>query len=170
MRDAAHAASTRTVLTCLPPWLVLPLFFFPALSLLPGHIPAQEQRCAEVGKLPMSRPISAIKSSHTLSCMPGISHSFFNHPRIRLHDCFYPLVKLVYPLLQLLIALTDLLQHVNFVLAHVTRTCLKHFLGRVVASLVADSINIFQGEHLAIAEYVNELYSRRAARIAQNCG
>ena len=66
--------------------------------------------------------------------------------RIRLHDCFYPLVKLVYPLLQLLIALTDLLQHVNFVLAHVTRTCLKHFLGRVVASLVADSINIFQGE------------------------
>lgn len=76
VRDAAHAASTRTVLTCLSPWLVQLLFFFPALSLLPGHIPAQEQRCAEVGKLPISRPISAIKSSHTLSCISGISHIF----------------------------------------------------------------------------------------------
>ena len=131
----------------------------------------QSSRCCPDTFLP--RNIGALKLGscpfQDLSQLSNLTHSilyiwylaqFFNHPRIRLHDCFYPLVKLVYPLLQLLIALTDLLQHVNFVIAHVTSTCLKHLLGRVVASLVADSINIFQGELLAIAEHVNELYNR----------
>ena len=48
-------------------------FFLPALSLLPGERPAQDERCFSEGKWDMSRPISETRSSTTLVLKPGIS-------------------------------------------------------------------------------------------------
>lgn len=48
-------------------------FFLPALSLLPGERPAQDERCFSEGKWDMSKPISETKSSTTLVLKPGIS-------------------------------------------------------------------------------------------------
>ena len=58
------------------PLVVFPLRFLPALSLLPGDMPAQEARCASLGNGVMSGPISAIKTSATRRSTPGIASSF----------------------------------------------------------------------------------------------
>lgn len=50
-------------------------FFLPALSLLPGQMPAQDAKCFSDGKADMSRPISETRSSTTLVLKPGISFS-----------------------------------------------------------------------------------------------
>src|SRR4030042_4953017 len=59
VRTAAHAASTRVApnqgLAC----PVRPLWRLPALSLLPGHILAQDDKCFAEGKRLISRPTSA---------------------------------------------------------------------------------------------------------------
>jgi len=51
-------------------------FFLPALSLLPGHMPAHEARCFSVGKAPMSNPISATRSSTVFLLKPGMALRF----------------------------------------------------------------------------------------------
>jgi hypothetical protein len=50
----------------------LSTFFLPALSLLPGLIPAQLDRCPSDGNLPMSAPISAMIEAAPCSFTPGI--------------------------------------------------------------------------------------------------
>ena len=57
------------------PLVVLPLRRFPADSLLPGHIPAQLDKCPALGKRLMSTPISAMMVSAVLSPTPGIVSS-----------------------------------------------------------------------------------------------
>src|SRR5438067_10456633 len=54
------------------PLRVLPDLRLPALSLLPGHIPAQEARWAAVGNLVISRPISATMVSAVRRPTPGM--------------------------------------------------------------------------------------------------
>jgi hypothetical protein len=51
---------------------VLPLLRLPALSLLPGHIPAHDARWPAVGKRVMSTPISATSTSTVHGPTPGI--------------------------------------------------------------------------------------------------
>src|SRR5665811_1186174 len=50
----------------------LSTFFLPALSLLPGLIPAQLDRCPSDGNLPMSAPISAMIEAAPCSFTPGM--------------------------------------------------------------------------------------------------
>ena len=50
----------------------LSAFFLPALSLLPGLIPAQADRCPSDGNLPMSAPISAMIAAAPCSFTPGM--------------------------------------------------------------------------------------------------
>ena len=45
--------------------------FLPALSLLPGQIPAQDVKCFSDGKADISRPISETRFSTTLVLKPG---------------------------------------------------------------------------------------------------
>src|SRR6266849_1481115 len=54
------------------PLRVFPDLCFPALSLLPGHRPAQLARCAAVGNTPISTPISAMSTSAVRLFTPGI--------------------------------------------------------------------------------------------------
>src|SRR5215211_2128405 len=54
------------------PLRVFPLRRLPALSLLPGHIPAQDARWLALGKRAMSVPISATSASATYRPTPGI--------------------------------------------------------------------------------------------------
>lgn len=55
------------------PFVVLPLFLFPALSLFPGHNPAREARCPAVGKRLISVPMIASMACALVSPVLGIS-------------------------------------------------------------------------------------------------
>src|ERR1700738_2358843 len=72
----AQAACTRACRSQRLPLVVFPLRFLPALSLLPGEMPAQEARCASLGNGVISGPISAINTSATRRSTPGIASSF----------------------------------------------------------------------------------------------
>ena len=50
LREAAFADSVSVVRSHLEPWPGLPERCLPADSRLPGHCPAQEARCALLGK------------------------------------------------------------------------------------------------------------------------
>lgn len=60
---AAHAACVNTCRRHRLPLVVRPLVRLPALSLLPGQIPAHDAKCSAVGNGFMSMPISAITVS-----------------------------------------------------------------------------------------------------------
>src|SRR6266545_5278329 len=62
---AACAASRSAARSHTSPLPVLPLLRLPALSLLPGQMPAQDARCAADGKWVRSVPISARKTSRS---------------------------------------------------------------------------------------------------------
>ena len=62
VRAAACAASTSVARSQGLPRRVRPLRRLPALSWLPGHIPAHDARCLAVGNLPMS--VSRESSRH----------------------------------------------------------------------------------------------------------
>lgn len=66
------------------PFLVFPDLRFFALSLLPGHNPAQDKICPSVGKRDMSVPITAMTVSSLVLPIPGISWmvaaAIFPHP------------------------------------------------------------------------------------------
>lgn len=68
---AALAHSIIVVLSIWLPLVILPLYRFPALSLLPGHRPAHEHKCAADGKRLMSMPISARIVSALRRAIPG---------------------------------------------------------------------------------------------------
>src|SRR6266700_896941 len=97
---AACAASTRAVRSQGLPLRVRPLRRLPALSLLPGHMPAHEARCRALGKRRISAPISArmtrvlaplnpwnrlqalelcLKGAQTLSNLPAQMRNRFVH-------------------------------------------------------------------------------------------
>ena len=71
--EAPCAQRTSVVLSREFPLRVLPLLLFPALSLFPGHTPAQEARWAAVWNLDMSVPITERMLFAEFSPMPGIS-------------------------------------------------------------------------------------------------
>src|SRR5712692_17896 len=71
----ARAASVSARRSHLLPLRALPLLRLPALSWLPGHIPAHEARCAALGKRLMSRPISAASTSVVRRPTPGMVSS-----------------------------------------------------------------------------------------------
>src|SRR3954469_24842428 len=60
---AAQAHCTSTTRSHLFPFVVLPLLRLPALSLLPGHTPTHDARCAALGNWLMSDPTSTITFS-----------------------------------------------------------------------------------------------------------
>src|SRR5439155_24631812 len=62
----------RAMRSHLLPFRVLPVFRFPALSLFPGHMPAQLASWPAVGKRLMSRPISAASTSAVRRWTPGM--------------------------------------------------------------------------------------------------
>src|SRR5262249_22945896 len=62
---AAHAACTSAVRSHWLPLVVLPPRRLPALSWLPGHSPAHDDRCPDVGNFVMSVPTSATTTSAT---------------------------------------------------------------------------------------------------------
>jgi transposase InsO family protein len=70
-RVAAQAASSKARLRYGFPFCVLVLICRPALSLVPGHIPAQLAACPLVGNTPMSVPISAMTVHAINSSKPG---------------------------------------------------------------------------------------------------
>jgi hypothetical protein len=63
VRIAAIAASLSAALSHLDPLRVRPECCLPAERSFPGHWPAQEARCRALGKMLMSAPISAIRTS-----------------------------------------------------------------------------------------------------------
>src|SRR5687768_14907986 len=71
-RDSAKAAMPRAPLRWGSPGLVLLDFTRPADSLLPGAVPAQDDRWPAVGNTVMSAPVSAMMISATRSLMPGM--------------------------------------------------------------------------------------------------
>ena len=72
---AAYAASVRVTRSQGLPLRVLPVLRWPALSWLPGHIPAQLAKWPAVGKRPMSVPISAGMTSADQRPPPGSESS-----------------------------------------------------------------------------------------------
>ena len=72
VRAAAQAHSVRTVHSSVLPLRVLPERCLPADSLLPGHRPAHDARCAAVGNRAMSTPISEMMTWAARSPIPGI--------------------------------------------------------------------------------------------------
>src|SRR5215469_9108689 len=63
VRPAAWAATTRKARRPRLPLRVWPLVRWPALSWLPGHLPAHAARGAAEGNWPLSRPIAALSAS-----------------------------------------------------------------------------------------------------------
>ena len=61
-----------TVHSSVLPLRVLPERCLPADSLLPGHNPAHDARCAAVGNRAMSTPISEMMTWAARSLIPGI--------------------------------------------------------------------------------------------------
>src|SRR3954451_11091958 len=74
-RVAAQAASTIAVRSAVSPLRARPVGRLPADSWLPGHSPAQDARCAAVGKRLMSAPASARNTQAVRGPRPGIVHS-----------------------------------------------------------------------------------------------
>src|ERR1700676_1871332 len=72
LRHACHAISTNADFKNFFPWVVRPLLFLPALSLLPGLIPHQLARCFELGKTLILGPISASIAIADCKPTPGI--------------------------------------------------------------------------------------------------
>src|SRR3954453_6653155 len=73
VRVAAQAASTIAVRNAVLPLRARPEGRLPADSWLPGHSPAQEARCAAVGKRVMSGPASARITHAVRGPSPGIA-------------------------------------------------------------------------------------------------
>lgn len=76
--DAAHPACTRACRSHRFPRRVRPVRRFPALSLLPGHIPAQLAHRPAVGNGSTVGPISASSTSAVCFWIPGIVVSRFS--------------------------------------------------------------------------------------------
>ncbi len=75
VRAADSAASVSAVRSHGFPFRVVPGRCFPALSLFPGHTPAQLARWPAVGKAVMSAPISAMITSAVRLFTPWIVSS-----------------------------------------------------------------------------------------------
>jgi len=75
LRAALQAHSPSLARRQVLPLVIRPLRRLPALSLLPGHTPAQEARGLAVGKRVMSVPISATLAAAAVSPTPGMVRS-----------------------------------------------------------------------------------------------
>ena len=72
LRTAPQAASVNATFSHFGPGRVRPEWFLPPDTCSPGHTPAQEARCAAVGKTLMSTPISASITCATFGPTSGI--------------------------------------------------------------------------------------------------
>jgi hypothetical protein len=72
VRETVHADSHRAERSAASPLRAFPERRFPADSWLPGHMPAQDARCAAMGNRLMSTPISAMITSAVRLPTPGI--------------------------------------------------------------------------------------------------
>ncbi len=88
-------------------------FFSPALSLLSGHTPAHEAKCFSVGKTSISRPISAIRSSHCLTAKPRYLFKKFKYILVRRKHFFYASGQVRNNSFGLPYILADGLQHIH---------------------------------------------------------